>query len=92
MRKDNIILKGRVLVSSIIGSDMRTTKDIDATFPLNKDFIKNIFEVIKNSIVLKDLFDNYRKKLNYAKNVEFEDTISALKEIIKILDSELVGL
>ena len=36
--RDNIILKGGVLLSSIIGSDMRTTKDIDATLksiPLN---------------------------------------------------------
>ena len=29
--KDNIILKGGVLLSSIFGCDMRTTKDIDAT-------------------------------------------------------------
>ena len=29
--RDNIILKGGVLLSSIIGEDLRTTKDIDAT-------------------------------------------------------------
>ncbi len=39
--KDNIILKGGVLLSSIIGSDMRTTKDIDATF-------KKVFHLMKN--------------------------------------------
>lgn len=47
--KDNIILKGGVLLSSIIGEDLRTTKDIDATLkslPLNMDSIKNIFKEI----------------------------------------------
>lgn len=47
--KNNIILKGGVLLSSIIGEDLRTTKDIDATLkslPLNIDNIKNIFEEI----------------------------------------------
>ncbi len=47
--KDNIILKGGVLLSSIIGEDLRTTKDIDATLkslPLNIDSIRNIFEEI----------------------------------------------
>ena len=47
--RDNIILKGGVLLSSIIGSDMRTTKDIDTTLksiPLNEDSIRNIFEEI----------------------------------------------
>lgn len=47
--RDNIILKGGVLLSSIIGEDLRTTKDIDATLkglPLNIDTIRNIFEEI----------------------------------------------
>ena len=42
--KDNIILKGGVLLSSIIGEELRTTKDIDTTLkslPLNIDTIKN---------------------------------------------------
>lgn len=30
------------------------------------------------------------QKNSYAKNVKFEDTINALKEIIEILESELV--
>lgn len=29
--KDNIILKGGLLLSSIIGEDMRTTRDMDVT-------------------------------------------------------------
>ncbi len=47
--KDNIILKGGFLLSSIIGSDMRTTKDIDATLKgitLESNEIFNIFDEI----------------------------------------------
>ncbi len=47
--RDNIILKGGVLLSSIIGSDMRTTKDIDAilkSLPLDVESIRNIFDEI----------------------------------------------
>lgn len=40
--------------------------------------------------VLKELFDNYSRKLNYVKNVKFEDTIDAIKQIIEILEQELV--
>ena len=49
--KNNIILKGGVLLSSIIGEDLRTTKDIDAPLkslhlddiPLNSSFLTSIF-------------------------------------------------
>ncbi len=54
--KDNVILKGGVLLSSIIGNDMRTTKDIDATLksiPLNINTIEKIFNEIL-SIELND--------------------------------------
>ena len=47
--KDNIILKGGVLLSSIVGEELRTTKDIDTTLkglPLTEQTIKNIFEEI----------------------------------------------
>ncbi len=41
--KHNIILKGGLLLSSIIGNDERTTKDMDATLksiPLQKEEVK----------------------------------------------------
>ena len=47
----NIILKGGVLLSSIIGEDLRTTKDIDTTLKsvqLNKTNIQNIFNALEN--------------------------------------------
>ena len=43
-------------------------------------------------ILLKELFDNYSKKLNYAKSIKYEDTIDAIKQIIEILDSKIIDV
>ena len=70
--KDNIILKGGVLLSSIVGSDMRTTKDIDATLksiPLNEESIRNIFE----EILSIDINDDFIFKIENIKDIRLED-------------------
>lgn len=70
--KDNIILKGGVLLSSIIGNDMRTTKDIDATLksiPLNINSIKNIF----NEILTIEINDGVEFKIENIKDIRLED-------------------
>ena len=41
---------------------------------------------------MNNLWNEYVSKNSYAKNVKFEDTINSLKEIIEILESELVGV
>lgn len=49
--KHNIILKGGLLLSSIIGDDERTTKDMDATLkslPLEKENVEHIISNILN--------------------------------------------
>lgn len=49
--KHNIILKGGLLLSSIIGDDEITTKDMDATLksiPLEKENVENIMQEIIN--------------------------------------------
>lgn len=49
--KHNIILKGGLLLSSIIGNDERTTKDMDATLkslPLERENVENIISKILN--------------------------------------------
>lgn len=46
---DNFVIKGVFLLSSIIGIDMRSTMDIDATvkgIPINSDTITNIIDEI----------------------------------------------
>ena len=55
--KHNIILKGGLLLFSIIGEDMRTTKDMDASLKsitLQKENIDEIF----HEILSIDLQDN----------------------------------
>ena len=66
----------------------RTFKHRNTNF--NIEYLNDIFEIIKDSIVLKELFNNYSWKLNYVRNVKFEDTIDAIKQIIDILEQELV--
>lgn len=78
----------KVNKNTLIKAIERTFKHRNTDF--NMEYLNDIFEIIKDSIVLKELFDNYSKKLNYAKNVNFEDTIEAIKQIIEILEQELV--
>ena len=47
--RDNFVLKGGLLVSSLVGVDMRSTMDVDTTVkshPLNKSAIQKILEEI----------------------------------------------
>lgn len=73
---------------TLIKAIERTFKHRNTNF--NIEYLKDIYEIIKDSIVLKELFDNYSRKLNYVKKVKFEDTIDAINQIIDILDQELV--
>ena len=74
--------------NTLIKAIERTFKHRNTNF--NIEYLNDMFEIIKDSIVLKELFNNYSKKLNYVKNVNFEDTIEAIKQIIEILEQELV--
>lgn len=47
--KDNFILKGGMLVAALVGVDMRSTIDMDATiksFPVNQESIESLFKMI----------------------------------------------
>lgn len=76
----------KVNKKTLVKAIERTFKHRNTNF--NMEYINDTFEIIKDSIVLKELFDNYSKKLNYAKNVKFEDTINAIIKIIEILEKE----
>lgn len=70
--KRNIILKGGLLLSSIIGEDLRTTKDMDATLksiPLDKKSIEPIF----NEILNINLDDNITFEILEIKDIRKED-------------------
>lgn len=80
--KDNIILKGGVLLSSIIGEDLRTTKDIDTTLkslPLDIDSINNIFE----EILSLDIEDNVNFEIVNIKDIRSEDEYGGFKINVK---------
>ena len=80
--RDNIILKGGVLLSSIIGEDLRTTKDIDASLkslPLNIDSIRNIFE----EILSIDIDDNVNFEIVNIKDIRLEDEYGGFRINIK---------
>lgn len=54
-----------------------------------ESFIINAYKYIKSieeDITLQQLWDNYSKNYEYAKNVSFEDTINAIKRIDKIIN------
>lgn len=70
--KHNIILKGGLLLSSIIGDDERTTKDMDATLkslPLEKD---NVTEII-NEILNIDIEDDIKFEIESVNDIRLED-------------------
>lgn len=76
--KYNIILKGGLLLSSIIGEDMRTTKDMDATLksiPLEKENIMTIMTKILNV----DVDDNVRFEIVDIKDIREEDEYGGFK-------------
>lgn len=41
---------------------------------------------IENSIILKDLWEKYRKEFNYAKDISFEDTVSAVRSLLSVFN------
>ena len=80
--KDNIILKGGVLLSSIIGNDLRTTKDIDATLkglPLTIEMVEEIFK----EILSIDIKDNVYFELVSIKDIRITDEYGGFRLNIK---------
>lgn len=70
--KHNIVLKGGLLLSSIIGENMRTTKDMDVSLKsivLEKENIYKIF----NEILSIDLKDNIHFEILDIKDIRAED-------------------
>ena len=76
--------------TTLVKAIKRTFKHRNTNYDI--EYLNEMFEIIKDSIALREIFDNYSKKLNYVKDVKYEDTIDALKQIIEILETELVGV
>lgn len=58
----------------------------------NINSFREIVEILEDSNALKRVFRDYQEKLVYTKKVSFNDTIDAIKEIVDILESELIGV
>ena len=92
--RDNFVLKGGLLVSSLVGVDMRSTMDIDTTvrsLALNKENARKILE----EIMAIDLEDGVEFQITKAKEImeghEYEGVrfmidchLDKLKQTIKI--------
>lgn len=76
--RNNIILKGGLLLSSILGENMRTTRDMDATLKsieLDKDVILNIF----NEIFSIDLAGNIKFEIISINDIRLENKYGGFK-------------
>lgn len=72
----------------IIKAIKRTFKRREYTYDVEK--IVKAFEIIKNSKVLKDNYTNrYLPKNIYAKDVSYEEIMSAISKIIELLEQEV---
>lgn len=76
--KCNIILKGGLLLSSIIGDAERTTKDMDATLK-SMSLEKENIESILNEILSIDLKDNVVFKILDIKDIREDDEYGGFK-------------
>ena len=80
--------KDKINKENLIKAIENTFKHRNTNF--NIDYLKEVFDIIKDSKILENNFNDYRKKLNYVKNINYEDTISAIKMVIAMLEEELV--
>lgn len=46
--------------------------------------------MLENSKTLRKVFLDYQSKLEYARKVNFDDTIETINEIISIFETELI--
>lgn len=85
--RGQIILKGVLLLTSIIGNDERTTKDMDATLkgiPLTKNDVEKVF----NEILNIDIDDGVSFQIISIKDIRLEDEYGGFRlNILSTLDN-----
>jgi predicted nucleotidyltransferase component of viral defense system len=90
--KDNFILKGGMLISSIVGIDSRTTMDMDTTikgFKLDIDNLRNILD----SIISIEIDDNVKFEVLSIENIREDDDYGGLRvHINAIFDNMPIDL
>lgn len=85
--RGQIILKGGLLLTSVIGDDERTTKDMDATLkgiPLTKNDVEKVF----NEILNIDIDDGVSFQIISIKDIRLEDEYGGFRlNILSKLDN-----
>lgn len=76
--------------SNLIKAIKNTFKWRETNFDLEQ--FNEVINDLSDDNNMNNLWNEYASKNSYTKNVKFEDTINSLKEIIEILESELVGV
>ena len=77
-------------VPTVIGTIINNAGSWSNSFKLLKEKYKIPSSKLKDIQQGDKHFNDYRKKLNYVKNINYEDTISAIKMVIAMLEEELV--
>ena len=52
------------------------------------DELEDRYISIKDSIALKEYWENYQRVNNYARNIKYEDFVETILSIINIIDNE----
>jgi predicted nucleotidyltransferase component of viral defense system len=90
--KDNFILKGGMLISSIVGIDSRSTMDMDTTikgFKLDIDNLRNILD----DIISIEIDDNVKFEVLSIENIREDDDYGGLRvHINAIFDNMPIDL
>ena len=90
--KDNIILKGGLFLASIVGDDLRTTKDMDTTLkslPLNNNVIYKMFKEVLNI----ELGDNVTFKILKTNDIRLNNKYNGYKiSLMGYLDNIKINL
>lgn len=76
--KDNFILKGGMLISSIVGIDSRSTMDMDTTIKGFKLDIENLKSILQKIIDI-DIEDNIKFKIIDIENIREDDDYGGLR-------------
>ena len=86
--KDNFILKGGMLISSIVGIDSRSTMDMDTTIKGFKLDIENLTSILQKIIEI-DINDNIKFKIINIENIREEDDYGGLRIHLQAIFDEM---
>ena len=86
--KNNFILKGGMLISSIIGIDNRSTMDMDTTIKGLKLDIDNLTNILQEIIKI-DIEDNIKFEIIDIKNIREDDNYGGLRVHLQAIFDEM---